>query len=90
MADITANCTMEIAFIQGKKGVIVTTHALAATGDTIEMSNSAMGEFSAIDIIYAADDDGAVVVATCVAGATEITLGTITTGVHKLFVIGDN
>ena len=81
---------MEIAFIGGKKGVIITTPAAAATSDTIDMSDADMGAFSAIDIVYAADDDGAVVVATTVAGATEITLGTITTGIHKLFVVGDN
>lgn len=90
MVDISGDCTMEIAFMYGKKGVIITTPAAAATGDTIEMSNTALGAFTALDIIYAADDDGAVVIATCVAGATEITLGTITTGIHKLFVVGDN
>lgn len=90
MADISSTCTMEIAAMFGKKIAIVTTSAAAATGDTIEMANVNLGEFSAIDIVYAADDDGGVVIVAIVAGATEITLGTITTGIHKLLVIGDN
>lgn len=90
MADKTSTCTMELALpIPNKKAVLITSDATLATGDTIDMSAVAMGQFSAIDIVYVADATGVVKTATFVAATRVITLGTLTTGVHKLLVVGD-
>lgn len=68
----------------------IQTPATAETGDTIDLkSDTAAGVImSRIHNVYCEDDAGALKVATFDPATGIITLGTITTGIHNLTVIG--
>lgn len=85
MTDITSSCTMVRGIPQlNATALVIETPATAATGDEIDVA----AYMKTVQIVYCADASGAVKVATF--SGTVITLGTITTGVHFLLVMGVN
>lgn len=90
MTDITSACT----FNKGVAGEImfltIQTPATAATGDTIDLkSDTAAGVImTRVHNTLLQDDAGADKTATFVPSTGIITLGSITTGIHNLTVIG--
>jgi len=92
MADITSTCTFRFAVLNGMKMISVVTPAAAATGDIIDLNSdvaNARGQkLKTILNSLLQDDLGADKTATWVPGTGIITLGTITTGIHNLLVVG--
>lgn len=70
----------------GAKSVVLRTDANAATGYTIDASAAANGGFYKIYRVYVCDDTGVVKTATW--SGTTITLGTISTGIHTVEILG--
>ena len=89
MTAITSGITFRKGFIGDLKTMVLQLPATAATGNTIDLgSDSAGGYINTILVTVIQDDLGADKDATWVPGTGVITLGTITTGIHNLMVIG--
>jgi len=89
MTDITSSCTYYYSIVGDLKFLEVVTPATAATGDTIDLgSDSAGGKINTILTTVLQDDAGADKSSTWDPSTGIITLGTITTGIHNLLVIG--
>lgn len=92
MADITSDCTFREGVVGDLKFLVITTPATAATGDTIDLASDATDgrgvKMSKILNTLAQDDLGADVTTTWVPSTGIITLGTITTGIHDITVVG--
>ena len=90
MTDITSTCTYYISVVGDHKIISIVTPATAATGDTIDLgSDTAAGaKLNTIWNTLLQDDAGADKTSTWDPATGIITLGTITTGIHNLTVIG--
>ena len=91
MTDITADCTFYENVIGDLKVITIVTPAAAATSDTIDLGSDATSGAMKIKTILLTlfqDDLGADKTTTWVPGTGIITLGTITTGIHNLLVVG--
>jgi hypothetical protein len=92
MTDITSSCTIYTAVAGDLKVITVVTPSTAATGDTIDLASDATDGRGAImkTILNTVlqDDEGADKTGTFVQSTGVYTLGTITTGIHNLTVIG--
>jgi hypothetical protein len=90
MADITSTCTFNKGVAGEVMFLLIQTAAAAKTGDTIDLgSDTAAGvKMTRIHNVVSEDDAGAVKVATWAPATGIITLGTVTTGIHNLTVIG--
>lgn len=89
MTDITSTCTFYENVIGNLKLITIVTSSAAATSDTIDLGSD--GAFPKIDTILNTllqDDAGADKSCTWDPATGIITLGTITTGIHNLTVIG--
>lgn len=82
MTAITVSDKRLVAPVSGAKMQVITTSSDAATGYT----HDASADFETILVTYLCDSTGTVKVATF--SGTTITLGTISTGVHTLVIIG--
>lgn len=82
----------KVAVVGDLKIITIQTSAAAATGDTIDFNTDAAdgrGVVLSEILTYIANDDaGASVQATFVPATGIFTLGTITTGIHNVTVIG--
>ena len=92
MTDITDSCTYKYSIAGDLKIVSIVTPATAASSDTIDLgSDTADGKGVKLKLILNTllqDDAGADKTSTWAPGTGIITLGTITTGIHNLIVIG--
>jgi len=92
MTDITSTCTFKYSVAGDLKTISIVTPAAAASGDTIDLNSdvaNARGQkLGTILNSLLQDDVGADKTATWVPATGIITLGTITTGIHNLLVIG--
>jgi hypothetical protein len=89
MTDITSDCTFYYMIAGDLKIINVVMPATAATGNTIDLAtDSAGGKINTILNTLLQDDAGADKACTWVPGTGVITLGTITTGIHNLTVVG--
>ena len=84
-----SDCTFYKGFCGDLKIMVIVTPATAATGGTIDLgSDSAEGYISTILNTLLQDDAGADKTCTWDPATGIITLGTITTGIHNLLVLG--
>jgi hypothetical protein len=90
MTDITTSCTYYNGFAGDLKVITIVTPATAATGDTIDLGSDtfAGAKIGTILNTLLQDDAGADKTSTWVPTTGIITLGTITTGIHNLTIIG--
>jgi len=89
MTDITSSCTFYKGFCGDLKVMTIVTSAAAASSNTIDLgSDSAGGYINTILNTLLQDDAGADKTCTWVPSTGIITLGTITTGIHNLVVVG--
>ena len=92
MADRTSTTTFTVGFAGDLKFIMAVLPSAAATGDTINLdSDIADGRGAKLKTILNTllqDDLGADKDSTWVPGTGIITLGTITTGIHNLLVVG--
>ena len=89
MTAITDDCTFYYQHPGDHKLISIVTPATAATSDTIDLgTDSAGGKINTILNTLAQDDAGADVTTTWVPTTGVITLGSITTGIHNILVIG--
>lgn len=82
MTAITAADTRQLAPVGGIKELVILTDSACATGMTFDASSY----FSTIYSTYLCDGTGAVKIATF--SGTTVTIGTVSTGVHCLRVLG--
>jgi hypothetical protein len=89
MTDITADCTYYYGTLGDLKMIEIVTSAAADTSDTIDLgTDSAAGKINTILNTLVQDDLGADVTSTWDPATGIITLGTITSGIHNILVIG--
>jgi len=92
MTDITSDCTFRKATVGELTFLSIVTPATAASSDTIDLdSDISNGRGMILDTILNTllqDDAGADKTATWDPDTGIITLGTISTGIHNLLVIG--
>ena len=90
MVDRTSTSTIRVGFMGDLKIISIVLPAATATGDTIDLGSDtfAGAKIKTILNTLLQDDLGADVDSTWVPATGIITLGTITTGIHNLIVIG--
>lgn len=92
MTDITSSCTFLYGVVGDLKFIEIITPATAATSDTIDLGSDATDgrgvKLGTILTTVLQDDAGADKTSTWDPATGIITLGTITTGIHNLFVVG--
>lgn len=92
MADRTSTSTFTYAMIGDLKFIMVVLPAATASSDTInldsDISDGRGAKLKTILLTLLQDDLGADKDSTWVPGTGIITMGTITTGIHNLLIIG--